>query len=158
MFTEKHLCWSLFLINLQDLRLAVFAIVESTFIPTKLIYFFIYFDITNWKCWKIARMLIFFFPYFCKLFAHFLIKRFCIRQYHPTLLYYCYYYCYIMHNKIFFHENKYTIILTSDSANKSFASYVFLFLGVKFVKVEYTRNVSFKKKRYQSFCSFIKHF
>ena len=38
------------------------------------------------------------------------------------------------------------IILTSESA-KSFASYIFLFLLVKFVEVRYTRDVSFEESR-----------
>ena len=36
-------------------------------------------------------------------------------------------------------------MLTSESANKSFVSCVSLFFQAKFIKVEYTRNVSFEK-------------
>ena len=39
----------------------------------------------------------------------------------------------------------------TESTNKSFASYVFLCLRVKFLKVGNTKNVSFKKKHCQSF-------
>ena len=38
-----------------------------------------------------------------------------------------------------------TIIIMSESANKSFGSYISLFLWVKFVKVGYTTNVSLEK-------------
>lgn len=38
-----------------------------------------------------------------------------------------------------------TIILTNESADQLFVLYVFLFLWVKFVKVGYTRSVSFGK-------------
>lgn len=38
-----------------------------------------------------------------------------------------------------------TIILTNESADQVFVLYVFLFLWVKFVKVGYTRSVSFGK-------------
>ena len=41
-------------------------------------------------------------------------------------------------------------MLASEGASKSLASYFFLFLLGKLVKVGYTRNVSFEKKLCQS--------
>ena len=53
----------------------------------------------------------------------------------------------IMFNKTFFQENNYRLLITlmSESANNSFASFVFLFFLVKFVMVGYTRRLSFEK-------------
>ena len=52
-------------------------------------------------------------------------------------------------------------MLTSESTDKSFVSFGFLFLRIKFDKVECTRNIPFqknKKKKKKSFKSFYKTF
>ena len=49
-------------------------------------------------------------------------------------------------------------MLTSESTDKSFVSFGFLFLRVKFDKVECTRNIPFQKKKKKSFKSLCKTF
>ena len=53
------------------------------------------------------------------------------------------------YDKTFYQQNKYRL-LTSESANQAFASYVFLLLWVKFVQVGYNGNVFFERKLCQS--------
>ena len=83
-FTEKNLCWSLVLVKLQAFRPVCLNSVKlwlflSIFTWTKQTCFFSLLPYHRLKVLKNCSLFFLFFLYFYKLFAHFLVKRLCIR-------------------------------------------------------------------------------